>query len=355
MLGDCGANALGALLGLRLALLPSRRARAGLLAAVTALTLAGERVSFTRVIEATPVLRELTGSAAGWRDRRAARDRRAGGTGVAGAAALVAGSPWSAGPPAPAARWCSPTPCPAASAARTRRRTPCRTSLFEVVAGGALAGVVRPCWPGTSPPATPSGPGGPRRRCSAGRCWCWCRWRAGRRTGRAAGRAGARRGRAVPGLGRAGRPDAVVFAPQVVLYGLAVVLTGVLQAHRRFAGPAVAPLLSSVVVAAGYLLYAAAGGGGPAAGLPRGAELALTAGTTLGVAALALTLVPPLLRLRLGLRPSCASPRAPGRRCDGSPSRGCSRWPASSSPPPSRCGWPATGPRPARSWSTPPR
>ena len=58
-LGDCGANALGALLGLRLALLPSARARAGWLAAVTALTLASERVSFTRVIEATPVLREL--------------------------------------------------------------------------------------------------------------------------------------------------------------------------------------------------------------------------------------------------------------------------------------------------------
>ncbi|MCW2620278.1 MAG: virulence factor family protein, partial [Modestobacter sp.] len=42
----------------------------------------------------------------------------------------------------------------------------------------------------------------------------------------------------------------LVFAPQVVLYGIAVVLTGVLQAHRRFAGPALAPLLSSLVVAA---------------------------------------------------------------------------------------------------------
>ncbi|WP_448639771.1 hypothetical protein [Geodermatophilus sp. URMC 63] len=59
MLGDAGANALGALLGLRLAAVPGRPARAGLLAAVTALTLASERVSFTRVIEATPVLREL--------------------------------------------------------------------------------------------------------------------------------------------------------------------------------------------------------------------------------------------------------------------------------------------------------
>ncbi|MDK3254977.1 hypothetical protein [Blastococcus capsensis] len=59
MLGDCGANALGALLGLRLTELPSRPARAAALAVVTGLTLASERVSFTRVIEATPGLREL--------------------------------------------------------------------------------------------------------------------------------------------------------------------------------------------------------------------------------------------------------------------------------------------------------
>ncbi|MGY1714900.1 hypothetical protein ACI78R_10610 [Geodermatophilus sp. SYSU D01106] len=59
MLGDAGANALGALLGLRLSQVPSWPARAGALAVVTALTLASERVSFTRVIEATPGLREL--------------------------------------------------------------------------------------------------------------------------------------------------------------------------------------------------------------------------------------------------------------------------------------------------------
>ncbi|MFD2093678.1 hypothetical protein [Blastococcus deserti] len=59
MLGDSGANALGALLGLRLAALPGRASRAGLLAAVVGLTLASEKVSFTRVIEATPGLREL--------------------------------------------------------------------------------------------------------------------------------------------------------------------------------------------------------------------------------------------------------------------------------------------------------
>ena len=59
MLGDCGANALGALLGLRLASIPGRASRAGLLAGVVALTLASEKVSFTKVIEATPGLRDL--------------------------------------------------------------------------------------------------------------------------------------------------------------------------------------------------------------------------------------------------------------------------------------------------------
>ena len=47
----------------------------------------------------------------------------------------------------------------------------------------------------------------------------------------------------------------VVFAPQVLLYGLAVVLYGILQAHRRFTAPAVAPVLSSIVVIAAYLVF----------------------------------------------------------------------------------------------------
>jgi UDP-GlcNAc:undecaprenyl-phosphate/decaprenyl-phosphate GlcNAc-1-phosphate transferase len=59
MLGDAGANALGALLGLAAARSLPRRARTGLLAAIIALTVTSERVSFTRVIEATPPLRWL--------------------------------------------------------------------------------------------------------------------------------------------------------------------------------------------------------------------------------------------------------------------------------------------------------
>jgi hypothetical protein len=60
MLGDAGANALGAVLGLAAVSGDAGAGRlAGRLAALTALTLASEKVSFTSVIEATPGLREL--------------------------------------------------------------------------------------------------------------------------------------------------------------------------------------------------------------------------------------------------------------------------------------------------------
>jgi UDP-N-acetylmuramyl pentapeptide phosphotransferase/UDP-N-acetylglucosamine-1-phosphate transferase len=57
MLGDAGANALGAMLGAAAAQTLPKRARLGLLAGIVALTVASEKVSFTRVIEATPALR----------------------------------------------------------------------------------------------------------------------------------------------------------------------------------------------------------------------------------------------------------------------------------------------------------
>ena len=106
----------------------------------------------------------------------------------------------------------------------------------------------------------------------------------------------------------------LVFAPQVVLYGIGIVLAGVLQAHRRFAAPALAPLLSSVVVAAAYLLFAAMGGSRTVAGLSTPAELVLGVGTTLGVVALSLNLLVPVRRLRLGLRPTLRFPVGAGLR-----------------------------------------
>jgi hypothetical protein len=58
MLGDSGANAVGAMLGVAATRLP-RPARLGLLATVVGLTAASERVSFTKVIERTAPLRWL--------------------------------------------------------------------------------------------------------------------------------------------------------------------------------------------------------------------------------------------------------------------------------------------------------
>lgn len=91
-----------------------------------------------------------------------------------------------------------------------------------------------------------------------------------------------------------------MFALQVPMYGVAVVLTGVLQAHNRFTWPALTPMLSSLVVMATYGLYGVLAGGDDAAA-SRLALQVLGWGTTLGVAALSLPLLWPVHRLGLGL------------------------------------------------------
>ncbi|MFZ0323690.1 MAG: hypothetical protein WAN48_06115 [Actinomycetes bacterium] len=59
MMGDAGSNAMGAALGCAAAAALGPRALVAVLAAEIALTLASEKVSFTSVIAATPVLREI--------------------------------------------------------------------------------------------------------------------------------------------------------------------------------------------------------------------------------------------------------------------------------------------------------
>ncbi|GLW99831.1 hypothetical protein [Microtetraspora sp. NBRC 16547] len=59
MLGDAGANALGALLGLASTVRLGRTGRLVLLGTVAALTAASEKVSFTKVIAANPVLNRI--------------------------------------------------------------------------------------------------------------------------------------------------------------------------------------------------------------------------------------------------------------------------------------------------------
>ena len=111
----------------------------------------------------------------------------------------------------------------------------------------------------------------------------------------------------------------VVFAPQILLYGLAVVLYGILQSHRRFAAPALAPVLSSVVVIGAYFWFGVAGHGyqdlSPSARpVPALAWIVLAVGTTAGVAALVATPLIPAVRLHLHLRPTLRFPAGIGTR-----------------------------------------
>jgi putative peptidoglycan lipid II flippase len=93
----------------------------------------------------------------------------------------------------------------------------------------------------------------------------------------------------------------VVFAPQILLYGLAVVLYGILQAHRRFVAPALAPVLSSLIVIGAYFWFGVAGSGyqDMTRPVPVLAWVVLAAGTTAGVAALVATPLIPAARLWL--------------------------------------------------------
>ena len=95
-----------------------------------------------------------------------------------------------------------------------------------------------------------------------------------------------------------------MFALQVPLYGVGVVLTGVLQAHHHFTWPALTPVLSSLVVMATYALYGHMSAGAPDGAVPTAALQVLGWGTTAGVAALSLPLLWPVRRLGLRLHPT---------------------------------------------------
>jgi putative peptidoglycan lipid II flippase len=96
-----------------------------------------------------------------------------------------------------------------------------------------------------------------------------------------------------------------LFMPQILFYGFATLATALLQARRRFAAAAFAPILNNLVVIAIFLA------------LPRvidgpltvrrvnddpGLVLLLGLGTTAGVAAMALVLIPALRSARVHLR-----------------------------------------------------
>src|SRR3712207_8403448 len=76
-------------------------------------------------------------------------------------------------------------------------------------------------------------------------------------------------------------------ALQILFYGVSSIATGVLQSHRRFFLPTFAPVLNNLVVIASFGAYALLAGRDPTA-----AVYVLAAGATLGVAVMALALIP---------------------------------------------------------------
>lgn len=122
--------------------------------------------------------------------------------------------------------------------------------------------------------------------------------------------------RDIPGYAPAVGSFLTLFLPQIPLYAVAVVLSATLQADRRFLAPALAPLLSSLVVVCTYVLFGQTDprAAGDLTQLDHRARLILGLGTTLGVAMLVLALLPAVRRTGLRLRPTFRFPPGVARR-----------------------------------------
>jgi putative peptidoglycan lipid II flippase len=91
----------------------------------------------------------------------------------------------------------------------------------------------------------------------------------------------------------------LMFAPQVIWYGLGLVASAVLAARRRFVAAALAPTVNNLVVIAGYVAFGLLRGDkAPDLALTVPEFLALAGGTTLGV--VAMTAVPMIALRRAG-------------------------------------------------------
>jgi putative peptidoglycan lipid II flippase len=90
-----------------------------------------------------------------------------------------------------------------------------------------------------------------------------------------------------------------MFMPQIVFYGVGAVMTGLLNANRRFGVPMFAPILNNLtVVAVAVTFHLLVGGRVPQVGeLTTGEKLLLGFGTTAGVAAMTLVQWPFLRRI----------------------------------------------------------
>ncbi len=176
--------------------------------------------------------------------------------------------------------------------------------IFEIVAGGAMAGLVVPL---LAAPIAAGDREAVRQTASALLTWVLVILTPlGILVALLAGPViGALDPTASPQQHAAGVTMLQVFAPMVPLYGLGIVLTGVLQAHRRFAWPALAPLLSSVTVMISYVIFAVVAGTKPdMSTVDTGEILILALGTMAAAGVLSGCLLIPVHRMGLRLRPT---------------------------------------------------
>jgi putative peptidoglycan lipid II flippase len=114
---------------------------------------------------------------------------------------------------------------------------------------------------------------------------------------------------ATPNYSDAERDLAVTFAryclPQIFFYGLYTMLSQVLNARGHFAMPMFAPIVNNAVAIATFVMFIAIGGAAAASnGVLTSGQIALLGiGTTLGVAAQAIVLIPVLRRAGYHYRP----------------------------------------------------
>jgi putative peptidoglycan lipid II flippase len=107
------------------------------------------------------------------------------------------------------------------------------------------------------------------------------------------------------------------FAPQILLYGLSVVLFGLMQAYKKFGAVSLAPVVGNVVVITSYLVFASLDHNVPLARTPLAALLVLSVGTTLNIGMLVLVPIPSTWRLRLRWRLTLKFPPGVLRRASG--------------------------------------
>ncbi len=95
-----------------------------------------------------------------------------------------------------------------------------------------------------------------------------------------------------------------IFMPQMIFYATGAVLTGLLNAHRRFAAPMFAPVLNNLIVMATFIVFRMSHGDEVPTlfNITTADKVLLAGGTTLGVIVMTLVLWPFVAKLQGGYR-----------------------------------------------------